>query len=147
MLRAQEGVKMKTGMKRKNVAAAVALLMIVSGLPAVSAVDVRDLPKIAVGSMGPGDAVIELKPDKYKDGKLVVKYFANTHSVSLGNYNLKESTSMKVGEEAFKPAKADDLYGHHPKGKITFLLDDLPDSFTIVIRGIPAVDERVYEWK
>jgi hypothetical protein len=138
---------MKTDMKRKTVAAAVALLMIVTGLPAASAVDVGDLPRIAVGSMGPGDAVIELKPDKYKDGKLVVKYYANTHSVSLGNYNLLESTSLKIGDKYFRPVDADGLYGHHPKGRITFLLDELPDSFTIVIRGIPAVDERVYEWK
>jgi hypothetical protein len=139
---------MTTIVKNEVVATvAVVLFVLAVGVSAAGATDVGDLPKIAVGSLGSGDAVIELEPDTYKDGKLVVKYFANTHSVSLGNYNLLESTSLRVGEETLKPAEADDLYGHHPKGRITFLLDELPEVFTIVIRGIPAVGERIYEWK
>ena len=132
---------------RSVAAAAVALFVLVAGLPVVQAADVGDLPKIAVGSLEPGDAVIELEPEKFEDGKLVVKYFVNTHSVSLGDYDLSASTSLKVGEEIIQAAEADDLGGHHPKGRLIFLLDALPDAFTIVITGIPAVEERVYEWK
>jgi hypothetical protein len=134
-------------LNKEIVAVVVAALILVGGVPVAGAADVGELPKIAVGSMGSGDAVIELKPDTYENGKLVVRYFANTHSVSLGNYNLLESTILMVGDETFKPVEADDLNGHHPKGKITFQVDELPEAFTVVIRGIPAVEERVYEWK
>ena len=146
-IRAQEDERMTTKLKKEIMAAAVAVLMLATGLPVAGMADVGELPKIAVGSMGAGDAVIELKPDIYENGKLVVRYFANTHSVSLGNYNLLESTILIIGEKTFKPVEADDLNGHHPKGRITFLVDEIPEVFSIVIKGIPAVEERIYEWK
>ena len=134
-------------LKKQIVAAVAAILTLFVGLPVAGAVDVGDLPMIAVGSTESGDAVIELKPDAYENGKLVVRYLANTHSVSLGNYNLLESAILKIGEKTFKPVEADDFNAHHPKGRITFLVDELPEVFTIVIKGIPAVEERIYEWK
>jgi len=38
------------------------------------------------------------------------------------------------------------MSGHHVYGQLIFNLDAMPGSFTIKIKGIPLVDERVYQW-
>jgi hypothetical protein len=105
------------------------------------------MPMISSGGLGSGDATIELKPSKYKDGRLEVKFYANTHSVSLGNYDLMKSTMLEYNGRTYKPVKSDRLRGHHANGKMIFEVDEKPDSFKIVIKGVPSVEERVFEWK
>lgn len=101
---------------------------------------------ISTGAMGPGDAVLELSPEMEEDGRLIVRFAVNTHSVNLGEYDLRRITSLEYEGKVFAPSKADSLVGHHGFGKIVFDVGKQIQSFRITIRGLPAVEERVYEW-
>ena len=104
------------------------------------------MPEITTGGLGSGDMTMDVKPVKYKDGRLEVEYYANTHSVSLGRYDLMELSTLEVDGKVYKPVKADKMRGHHAGGKIVFEVTEKPERFRIVIREIPRVEERLYEW-
>jgi hypothetical protein len=99
----------------------------------------------STGSMGPGDAVIELAPE-LGNNSIVLKFRINTHSVRLSGFNLKEITTLEYGGAVFKPVSASRIGGHHASGTIKFRLDAEADGFTVKIRSIPAIEERVYTW-
>jgi hypothetical protein len=89
---------------------------------------------------------MDIKPVKYKEGRLEIKYYANTHSVSLGKYDLMELCTLEVDGKIYKPVKADQMRGHHAGGRIVFEVPEEPKQFRIVIRDIPLVKERTYDW-
>ncbi len=98
------------------------------------------------GSMGSGDVLIELTPKEVKDGKLVIKFAINTHSVNLSRFNLKEIATLKYEEKTLKPITADRLSGHHSSGVFVFDVGKKINSFRIKIKGIPKNIERVFTW-
>lgn len=108
--------------------------------------DIGSMPGITTGGLGSGDMTMDIKPVRYKDGRLEVKYYGNTHSVSLGKYDLMELCTLEVDGKVYKPVKADRMRGHHSGGRIIFEVPEEPDRFRIVIRDIPRVNERTYDW-
>jgi hypothetical protein len=105
----------------------------------------RALETKSTGSMNSGDALVELKPSIDKN-HLIVKFRINTHSVSLNRINMKDMVTLEYRDKVLKPVKASRVGGHHASGKIIFNIEEGIDSFTIRIRGIPKVEDRVYEW-
>jgi hypothetical protein len=108
--------------------------------------DMGSMSAITTGGLGSGDMTMEVTPVKYNDGRLEVKYYANTHSVSLGKYDLMELCTLEVDGKVYQPVKADRMRGHHAGGRIVFEVPEMPDRFRIVIRDIPTVEERSYDW-
>lgn len=105
------------------------------------------LKTISSGSTGPGEVSIDLTPVSVNNSHLEVKLAANTHSVDLSQFDLKEITTLKYGGESLKPTSAPALSGHHSGGTLVFdIKGDLSD-FTIKIKGIPKVEERTFEWR
>lgn len=100
----------------------------------------------STGSMDDGDAVVDLKPRGPKNGRLVVSLSANTHSVDLGQFDLTRITTLEYQGKVFRPVKASRIGGHHTRSKIVFDIGEDITSFKIIIKGIPRVQERVYEW-
>jgi hypothetical protein len=105
----------------------------------------QSLESKATGSMGSGDALVELTPVIDKN-KLVVKFSINTHSVRLSGYDLTKITTLEYEGKIVKPLKASRIGGHHSSGKIVFDIGEDVRSFKIRIDGIPNVQERIYEW-
>jgi len=99
------------------------------------------------GSTATGDVLIELTPSGFSGGTLRVGIAANTHSVDLSPFDLMKITTLVYGSSSIKPASAPQLSGHHSSGEIVFNAGKELNSFKIIITGIPAVDERVFEWK
>jgi hypothetical protein len=105
-----------------------------------------DLNKKSTGSVDEGDVLMQLHPQPVQKGKLIVKVAVNTHSVDLSRFDLKEIAVLEHEGKIFKPVKADKLGGHHSNGKIVFDIGEAINSFKIRIKGIPLVQERIYEW-
>jgi len=101
---------------------------------------------ISTGNAGTGDVAIELTPLGFENGIFTVNLAANTHSVELSQFDLSEITTLSYGGKAFAPTSATQMSGHHSSGIIVFNLDEKPDTFRITMQGIPAVEERVFEW-
>ncbi len=99
------------------------------------------------GSLGSGDALIELTPSVVDKNRLVVKFRLNTHSVRLSQYDLTQITTLEYEGKEIKPVKASRLGGHHSSGTIIFNPGENISSFTIRIKGIPRIEERFYKWK
>ncbi|MCK5351934.1 hypothetical protein KAJ77_05115 [bacterium] len=118
----------------------------VSAAPALAGKEISSMPAISTGGLGSGDMTMEITPVGYSGGRLEVKYYANTHSVSLGKYDLMELSTLEVDGKIYKPVKADRLRGHHAGGRIIFEVPERPDQFRIVIRDIPQEKERSYDW-
>lgn len=97
------------------------------------------------GSTEPGDALVELTPEN-EGNRLVVKFSINTHSVRLSSFDLKDITTLEYEGKTMKPVTASRIGGHHSSGTIVFDTGKDISSFTIRIKGIPNVDERVYQW-
>ena len=89
---------------------------------------------------------MKVKPHPVKGGELEVDLWANTHSVDLSQFNLKKMTVLEFDGKTIAPSKSPALFGHHSSGMLIFDVDEQPESFTIKITGIPAVEERVFEW-
>ena len=100
----------------------------------------------STGAMAGEDAVIELTPELTDENTLVVRFSVNTHSVELSSYDLMQAVTLEYDGKKLKPAKSDRLRGHHSFGKLVFNIDAKPDKFKIIIEGIPAVKQRIYEW-
>ena len=99
------------------------------------------------GSMSSGDAVLELAPVMVSKNSLIVKFSFNTHSVSMNSMDLKEMTTLQYNGKVLRPVKASNVGGHHATGSIVFDMGEDVGSFIIKIKGIPNIEERIYEWK
>ena len=100
---------------------------------------------ITRGTTESGDVEIALTP-QWREGKLYINLAANTHSVDLSQFDLRQQTILSYGGKQIKPAQAPSLSGHHSNGLITFDMPEKQKEFTIIMDGIPAVPERVYVW-
>jgi len=99
------------------------------------------------GSTNPGDVSIELTPLEVSDSELRVKIAVNTHSVDLSGFDLKQITTLEYGRDSVNPSSAPNLGGHHSTGELIFKINKkLEGGFTIKIKGIPKVEERVFGW-
>jgi len=70
----------------------------------------------------------------------------NTHSVSLGQFDLSELTVLEYRGNTYRPVKVKAGGGHHAYGKMIFELEEEPSDFTITISGIPMVQKREFKW-
>ena len=117
--------------------------------PAKEAVEIAqksELKTVSTGSIQTGDVLIELTPTGMSDGKLQFEMAANTHSVDLSQYNMVELTTLEYDGKAIKPVSAPELSGHHTSGNIIFDAGSDLKDFKVIVKGIPNVDERVFEW-
>lgn len=101
---------------------------------------------ISSGSLEEGDVRLDLTPERVENGKLVVRFAVDTHSVSLRQFDLKEATILEYNGKTVKPVEASRLGGHHAAGKLVFRVEDAGETFTIKVTGIPRVEERVFTW-
>jgi len=102
---------------------------------------------VLTGTTGQGDVAIELVPKGIQEGKFIVQIEANTHSVNLGQFNLKEITTLEYNGKLLNPESAPALSSHHSSGTLVFGVGEEITSFTIKINGIPKIEERVFEWR
>ena len=98
------------------------------------------------GDTGPGGVSVELTPNAVSNGQLRVGISVNTHSVDLGQFDLKQITTLEYNGKLIKLVSAPSLGGHHSNGELIFEVDEDVESFSIKIIGIPKVEERVFEW-
>src|SRR3972149_9759945 len=75
---------------------------------------------IISGTTEQGDVSIELKPLGVRDGKLVVNIAANTHSVDLSQFDLKQIARLEYEGKSASPFTAPVLSGHHSSGVLEF---------------------------
>jgi hypothetical protein len=104
-----------------------------------------EFSKKQIGTMENGDVIIEFDP-KIIDDNLVVTYSINTHSVDLSKFDLKEITILKYDNQVIKPKKSILLSGHHSNGEIFFEIDKDIKHFKIIIKDIPKMKKRIFEW-
>ena len=116
-------------------------------IAAASTDDGTGFKSINTGSTDTGDVSIELTPQKADNGQLKIKISANTHSVDLSQFDLKDITTLEYNGKVIKPVSAPALSGHHNDGELVFNTKEKINSFTIKIRGIPNVEERVFKWQ
>lgn len=119
-------------------------------LPAVPVAgeSIKQYETITTGTTADGDVEIFLTPSQQGDQLIVASTF-NTHSVDLGQFNLREIISLNYDGKNILPAETFSLSGHHGSGQIIFKMEDIVDtlaSFTITITGIPIIPERIYNW-
>jgi hypothetical protein len=103
--------------------------------------------RLETGGMGEDDVVIGLKPGKVEGGVLEVRFSADTHTVDLSRYDLKEAVVLEYDGKRIAPSRADGLRGHHTSGRIEFPIAGDPGGFRIIIEGIPAEQKRIYAWE
>ncbi len=105
----------------------------------------NEFKSILIGSTDTESVSIELKPLGFLNGKLEVSININTHSVDLTKFNLKEIISLEYNGKIINPIEVPVLQGHHVSGKLVFNMEETK-SFTIKIKGIPDIEERVFSW-
>lgn len=101
---------------------------------------------ISSGSTQSGDVLIELTPHTFANGKLNIDFSANTHSVDLSQFDLMQITTLEYDGNVIKPVSAPSLSGHHNSGTLVFDTGKELKTFKIIIKDIPDVEERVFEW-
>ncbi|PIN87535.1 hypothetical protein COV12_03370 [Candidatus Woesearchaeota archaeon CG10_big_fil_rev_8_21_14_0_10_32_24] len=101
---------------------------------------------ISTGTTNPGEVSVALTPKGIIKGSFVVDISANTHSVDLSQYDLSNLITLKYDHKEIYPKSAPTLSGHHAAGTIVFNLNQDIKTFTITIKGIPKIEERVFSW-
>ncbi len=92
-----------------------------------------------------GEVTLDVQP-RWAEGKLVLDLSANTHSVDLSGLDLTASIRLEVGEATIEPSEAGSLDGHHAKASVTFVLEEAPTQFSVVIRDVPDIPVRTLTW-
>ncbi len=101
---------------------------------------------ISTGSLDSGDASVDLTPRDMENGKFAVDVSVNTHSADLSQFDLMKITLLEYEGKTIKPLSAPKLSGHHSSGTLVFDTGKEIKNFRIIIKGILAVEERVFEW-
>ena len=101
---------------------------------------------ISTGSTEPGDVSVDLTPRGIVNGQFQVDFEINTHSVDLSPYDLEKIMTLEYDSKKINPMNAPKLEGHHSSGVLTFNVAEDLDDFKITIKGIPQVEERIFEW-
>ncbi len=94
-----------------------------------------------------GDVEIVLTPKGIDNGVLRVELSANTHSVELSQFDLKQLTILEYNGKRINPGSAPKLSSHHGSGVLTFDVGKDISRFKITITEIPLDKERVFEWR
>ena len=102
---------------------------------------------ISTGTTDPGDVSVDLTPRGLVNGQFQVDFEINTHSVDLSQFDLRKITVLEYDGKKINPMSAPKLEGHHSSGALTFNVAEDLTGFKITIKGIPKVDERVFEWE
>jgi hypothetical protein len=92
-----------------------------------------------------GDVSFRLTPRR-SSGRLIVDIQADTHTGDLADLNLRDVVRLHVGEQAYDPAEATRLAGHHSEASVTFDVSELPEHFSIKISGVRDVETLTFEW-
>ncbi len=101
---------------------------------------------ITTGTLEYGDVAIEIIPLGFNNEIFEFKLSANTHSVDLSKYNLKEIITLQYEGKTIKPIEAVKMSGHHSSGSITFEINHEPKEFKLIITSMSLLQERIYEW-
>ena len=99
--------------------------------------------RVATGKMKDGGVKLQLEPHSFENGVFRVKFFANTHSINLGDYDLMELMHLEFENVGYRPVSMDRMRGHHAGGEIRFRGPDVPEHFQIIVRGLPNMENRV----
>jgi len=108
--------------------------------------DKNSFKLISTGSTSSGEVLVELTPHNAKDGKLKIDIEVNTHSVDLTEFDLMQITTLEFDGQTIKPISVPSLNGHHSSGTITFETGKELNSFKVIIKGIPKIGQRLFEW-
>ncbi len=106
-----------------------------------------DFRTVSTGSTENGDVLIDLTPKEVINNKLIVNIGVNTHSIDLDQFDLVKITTLEFEGKTFNPVIAPKLSGHHSSGNLEFDVQDRISKFTIKIKGVPKVEERIFEWR
>jgi hypothetical protein len=106
----------------------------------------ESMHRISTGTMTDGGVKMELEPASFENGIFRVKFYANTHKVNLGQYNMMELMHLEYADVGYRPVSMNRMRGHHAGGEIEFRVPEVPDLFRIVVRGLPDLEERIFEW-
>lgn len=106
----------------------------------------NSMHRISTGTMTDGGVKMELEPASFENGIFRVKFYANTHKVNLGQYNMMELMHLEYADVGYRPVSTKRMRGHHAGGEIEFRVPEVPDHFRIVVRGLPDLEERIFEW-
>lgn len=94
-----------------------------------------------------GTVSIDLTPQEFDNGLLSVDASFDTHSGDLADYDLQELVRLELGSKLIAPSTVPSLSWHHGSGTFVFNTGGTEqDQFKIVIKGIPDIEERVFEW-
>ena len=102
---------------------------------------------ISTGTTDSGDVSVDLTPRGVVNGQFQVDFEINTHSVELSQYDLAKITALEYNGKKINPMNAPKLEGHHSSGTLTFNFEEDLNNFKITMKGIPNVEERVFEWR
>lgn len=129
-------------MRRFTVFLAVAALLV-----SAAVLDAQESQRAASyeAQVSTGQVSLEARPE-WREGRMAVSLSANTHSVDLSTLDLAESVRLVIGETEYAPVEAGSLSGHHARATLVFELPERPAAFTLRIRDVPDVKERVLQW-
>ena len=88
---------------------------------------------------------VDLTP-KFENGKLYVDIEINTHTVDLSQYDLKDIVALEFEGKSIKPVSAPKLSGHHNSVQLIFDVGKELSNFKIIVKDLPDIQERVFEW-
>ena len=88
---------------------------------------------------------VDLTP-KFENGKLYVNMEVNTHTVDLSSYNLEDIIVLEFENKKIKPVSAPELSGHHNSVQLIFDVGKELSNFKIIVKDLPDIQERVFEW-
>ena len=88
---------------------------------------------------------VDLTP-KFENGRLYVNMEVNTHTVDLSQYDLKDIVALEFEGKSIKPVSAPKLSGHHNSVQLIFDVGKELSNFKIIVKDLPDIQERVFEW-
>lgn len=93
-----------------------------------------------------GEVSLTVQPE-WRDSVLVFRISVDTHSVELAGIDLARAARLTLeGGPEIAPVQAESLGGHHGAAEVVFRMPQRPFRFTLLVRGIPDVEERRLEW-
>lgn len=109
-------------------------------------VSFESMHRATTGTMADGGVKMELEPYSFESGIFRVKFYANTHTVNLDDFDMMELMHLEYENIGYKPASVDKMRGHHAGGEIEFRVPEVPDHFRIIVRDLPNMEQRVFKW-